>query len=465
MTSPQGARIGKISRAYVPINNSLTIQQVRLSSSDIEQWRTAIDTAKSVTNPRRKLLYELYENIEIDGHLLSVMNKRRTQITNKRVNFILKDNEGGIDDTVTSAILETPWFYDMIKYILESKAYGHSLIELIPDKGIVNRAELIPRMNVIPEKGMLAFNAMNPNEGVLYREDPIYSNHLIEAGGKKSYGLLMSAAQYVIYKRGGFGDWSQFAELFGMPFREGNYQPHDEYGRAKITEALQNMGGAAYVVTPEGTSIKFHDNNGTGKSEVFKDLIEMCDAQISKIFLGNTMTTDNGSSRSQGEVHQDSEEGIILSDMIELEYMLNWTIKDKLIALGLPIPDGRFLYPDVEKLSLDKRIEMDIKLSEKVEIADEYWYKTYNIPKPDSSAKPVVIPKKEEKSPDNADKNETSSGKKAQAKKSSPEKTVTASIDIDQVNAYQERTNALKDIFEGMKEINSVYSHSHGQHS
>lgn len=462
--SPQNARVGKIRSSYAPIINQLTVQQVRLASSDIEKWRGAINAAKSVLNPRRHLLYELYESIELDGHLLSVMNMRRMQISNKKVHFSLKNNEGEEDEVVKTSILETPWFYDMIKYMLTSKSNGHALIELIPEQGIISRAKLVPRANVIPETGLLAFNSYAPSTGIDFRNDPFYSNYLIEAGGERDLGLLSSAAQYVIYKRGGFGDWSQFAELFGMPFREGNYQPYDEEGRKKLEDALANMGGAGWVATPEGTTIKFHDNNGAGKSEVFKDLVDKCDEQISKIFLGNTMTTDNGSSRSQADVHQDSQDSIIQCDMVELEFLLNWSVKNKLIALGLPIPEGKFYFPDAQILSLDKRIEMDIKLSEKVSIPDEYWYKTYGIPKPDG--KDTITVPAGTKQPDIAPEGDTGNppAKPTDKKplKKDPKKApeVKAQIKIAEVEAYNKRTEVLAELFNGMKEINAIYTHA-----
>lgn len=391
----QTARIG---RTYAPVTGDIKIAQFRLAASDISTWKRAVESAKSSTNPRRKELYELYESVELDGHLLSVMGKRRMKITNKKVHFDFKNTEGeNTDDPVYTAVLNTPWFYNLIKHSLEAKAYGHSLIELIPEQGVISKVQLAPRKNVSPELGILAFDANDIRTGIAYREDPLYSKHLIEIGSKEDFGLIMPAAQYVIYKRGGFGDWAQFAELFGMPFREGRYNAWDDEGRKKLDAALANMGGAGYAVIPDGTSLTFHDNNGTGKSEVYKDLVDACNAEISKIFLGNTMTTEDGSSRSQSETHEQSESDIILSDMIEMEYLLNWDIKDKFLQLGLPIPEGKFFYPEMQMIPLDKRIEMDIKLSEKVPIAEDYWYKTYGVPKPDGNAVPVkVSPKKEE---------------------------------------------------------------------
>lgn len=378
----QNNQNAKIGRQYVPVTPQITTLQVRMAAQDIRNWKQAIDQARSILNPRRQKLYEMYDIIKLDGHLISVMNKRKVSVTNQKVHFNLKGQDGVIDEMVRDAVLETPWFYKMIGLLCDSKPFGHSLVEIIPDKGVISDVKLIPRANVKPEKGFVAWNISNDQSGFYYREDPQYSRYMIEMGAPDDYGLLMVAAQYVIYKRGGFGDWAQFAELFGMPFREGQYDAWDEEGRLKLEDALSKMGGAGWVVTPKGTELKFHDNNGAGKSEVFKDLIDMCNAEMSKIFLGNTMTTDNGSSKSQGEVHKEVEEDINLSDMIEMEYLLNWTISKQLQLIGYPIPEGRFFYPQMQDIPLDKRLEMDVMLADKINIDPAYWYNTYGIPKP-----------------------------------------------------------------------------------
>ena len=397
MEVKRNARIGA---TYKPIVHQLEVATIRMSSQDIGSWKKAIDSARSVINPNRKLLYELFDNIILDGHTGSVAERRRINITNKKLHYIAKSGgQGG--DTTNDITIETPWFYTLIGHLQDAKTWGHSLIELIPKNGVIADAKLVPRANVRPETGMLMKNPYDYTNGWLYREDPYYSNYLIEAGGDKNYGKLMTAAQYVIYKRGGFGDWAQFAELFGMPFRVGKYNQYDDDARQKLSSALKEAGSAGYIIIPEGTSVEFPNPVKQGQSDIFKELIEVCNSEISKIFLGQTMTTDNGSSRSQSEVHERVEDAITLADMIEMEYMLNWEVKPKLQALGLRLPEGKFAYAETENLPLETRINVDVKLANEIEIPDEYWYDTYGIPKPEggpakSSKKPAKTEKEEE---------------------------------------------------------------------
>ena len=43
----------------------------------------------------------------------------------------------------------------------------------------------------------------------------------------------------MIYKRGGFGDWAEYAEIFGMPFQVAKYNNYDEATRQELIRALE----------------------------------------------------------------------------------------------------------------------------------------------------------------------------------------------------------------------------------
>ncbi len=387
MASTQGAKKG---RTYIPVNNQIEINTLRMTSQDIAAWKSAIDAARNVLNPRRRLLYELYDNIILDGHLTSVMAKRVTHITNKRIIFVKDGDEGAVDDQVRELVLERPWFHQFNKLAMSAKSYGHALIELIPEAGLIKTVDLVNRANVVPERKFVAWHYANLESGFNYELEQPASQYLVEIGGAKDFGLLLQASQYVIYKRGGFGDWAQYAELFGMPFRVGKYDPYDENTRQKLSEGLDAMGGAGFAVIPNGTSIDFHSAAGSGNtSSIYKDLVSMCNAEISKIFLGQTLTTEQGDkgARALGDVHKDVEDEIGVADMIEHEYMLNWVLKPKLEALGYPIAGGRFKFEKLNNVPMDKQIDVALKVASQVPIDESYWYETFGVPKPDSSKK------------------------------------------------------------------------------
>lgn len=378
--STHNARIGR--RYLGKLGQQITVNTLVFDSQDIRKWKQAIDSARSRLNPRRKLLYELYDNIMIDGHLAAVVEKRSIAITNKEVQFVPYEDGEEVPDGIREWILEAPWFHNMLELATTAVPYGHALIELNPgSSGRIESAELINRANVRPEDGWVSFDVSNEGRGTHYREDASFAPYLIEVGGRKDYGRLMTAAQYVIYKRGAFGDWAQFAEIFGMPFRVGKYNPFDDQTRRKLSQALEQMGGAGHVVIPDGASLEFHDTNSSGKSEVFRDLVEACNKEISKIFLGQTMTTEDGSSRSQSETHKSVENELLFSDQLRMEYLLNWQFKDRMIALGAgELERGRLAFATSDALPLDKQVAIYQQLWQMgLDIDPKFLYETFGV--------------------------------------------------------------------------------------
>ena len=358
----------------------IDIRQISRTNVDISTWRQAIQSAESVTNPNRKQLYELYADMMLDGRLSSVIGKRITAITNTDLKFL----QDGEEVEAIQNIIDTEEFTDLLTYILEARFWGYSLIELaIEGEKII--PTIIDRRHVKPKLGIVV---KTPGEmtGIPYKEPP-YNNYVIGVGKKNDLGLILSACQYVIYKRGGFGDWAQFSELFGMPFRKAKYDGYDEGQRLKLTQALEEAGSASYVVIPEGSDIDFIQNSGnSGSAMLYKELKDACNEEITVKILGNTLTTSQGDkgARSLGEVHQQDEGQIKISDKKLIIQTLNHKLLPLLRIHGYPVGNGKFTYPNIERISKKDKLDMDIKLNKIIPMSDDYFYEAYDRPKPDN---------------------------------------------------------------------------------
>ena len=280
---------------------SLTIRQARIESADITTWRDAVNSAKKGF---RTKLYDLYENLLADPILADALDKRIGAITNAEITFQKNgENVEEIDD-----LIDTPAFELLVKEIVLSKAWGKSVIEAIftpefdifsfPRKHIyianIERRLDERRRYILEREGMLT--------GYDYEGDP----WILECGDDYDLGFLFRAAAYVIYKRGGFGDWAQFAEIFGMPFLVGKYSGADTRMRDQLFDALAEIGSNPRAAIPKETELQVIPNNSSGSNTLYKDFRAACNEEILIAVLGNTMTTISGSSRSQGEVHQDT---------------------------------------------------------------------------------------------------------------------------------------------------------------
>ena len=149
-------------------------------------------------------------------------------------------------------------------------------------------------------------------------------------------------------------DWTAFVEVFGHPLRLGRYNPEsarEEDIRTLIT-ALANLGTDAAAAIPETMRIEFQDGARSGGSggAVFEKLAAYMDRQVSKAVLGQTMTTDDGSSRAQAEVHDHVRGDILRADARQLAETLNRDLvrpflrlnfgePERFPRLELPVPD------------------------------------------------------------------------------------------------------------------------------
>ncbi len=357
----------------------IDIRQIQRSSQDIVSWRAAIQSAESILNPTRKLLYDLYADILLDGHLTAVIGKRINAVLNKPLVFTDAD---GVEVEEINKLIDTEEFEEIVSEILNARFWGYTLLELdfTPEKLV---PYLIDRRHVKPEMKLVV---KNPSEitGVNYLEPP-FDRYVLTSGKPKDLGLLMKVAQYVIYKRGNFGDWAQFAEIFGMPFRKGKYDGYDEVARQKLDEALSKAGGAAYVVIGEGSDVDFISNNSTGDGELYDKLRKACNEEISVCIAGSTLTTTQGDkgARSLGEVHAEVQEEIQAGDRRFVRRILNARLKPLMELHGYPVANGEFSFPEVEHIDKTKKIEIDMKVADRQPIADDYFYEMYDIPKPD----------------------------------------------------------------------------------
>lgn len=130
------------------------------------------------------------------------------------------------------------------------------------------------------------------------------------------YGRGLGHALYgpVWMKRQGAKFWGIFLEKFGAPTVVGHF--HDGTSpeeRARLLEAAQAVITQAAVTLPEGVTLEFLEASRGGAAD-YQTWLHYWDAAIAKIILGQTMTTDDGASRSQAQVHWDVRQDLVAAD-------------------------------------------------------------------------------------------------------------------------------------------------------
>lgn len=368
---------GNIPRPGQSRPNVIMLTQPRRFGIDIADYTAAIRTAENVDFPRRYKLYDMYADILMDSHLSCVIEKRRNAVLCSDIEF---RRDGKPDDKVNEQI-RSPWFSRLVSDIIDSRFWGFTLCQFFKDGEWIDY-NLIPRKHADPVRRIILRHQTDIT-GIAWDEYP----DLLFVGRPDDLGLLAKAAPWVIYKRNTTGDWSQFSEIFGMPIQEYTYDTDDEGSRERAISDAANVGSLATFVHGKDTSLNLIEaGNKTGSADVYERLCERCNNEISKLFLGNTLTTESSDTGTQalGTVHKKGEDKITQSDRLYVLDVLNYEAAEILARMGIDTAGGEFCFPEKKDLDPTSKINIltQLRTGFNLPVDDDYLYEEFGISKP-----------------------------------------------------------------------------------
>lgn len=332
---------------------------------DVGDWRTALRSADA---GRVRSLYDLFDDILIDGVLSDAIDKRVQAVLNAEAVFV--DRRGNKVDAV-SELIDTSAWERMLRAIMECRFFGRTAMEITATGGF-DVQPIKPKYVDLQRKLILLDDA--GTQSVSYEGDDAF----LILGRPDDFGLLLKAAPYAIWKRGGFGDYAQWIELFGMPQRIGKYNTFDPESRRLLEEAFEKAGSAPYIVVPKESEIETKEgSSGSGSS--YNEFRQANNEEILITILGQTLTTVQGErgARSLGQVHLEVEESKHTSDLRFVQRVLNEHVVPRLALRGYDVAGGKFVFPKAaEPLSVDEIV----RLSEIIDIPASYIHEKYSIP-------------------------------------------------------------------------------------
>jgi len=329
LSSKDQKNIKKITNLMVDVIR----RQRRLWRKEISDWQAARFARYNADIPRTWYLHEVFEDIMLDGHLTGITENRTLRTTNKDYIFAI---DGKKDDNLTELIKGKEWFDLLIDEAHKSAYFGYSLL-WVKDfaKGEIKEIELLPRGLVVPEHKVLLYD-LSSTTGIDFTD---IKDVLLYAQFYSNVGLLEKAAPYTILKRHSWGSWDEFEELFGVPIRIAKIASSSETVKNEVADWLEEMGSAPYGVFPTGTEVDIIENSKTDSFNVFYKKIEALDKELSKLILHQTMTTENGSSKAQGGVHENTLKEVIAADEKRMLSFLNVRLVPAMRLLGYSIPE------------------------------------------------------------------------------------------------------------------------------
>ena len=284
---------GETERKPKTISSKTIPQQLLRFNQEISDWKLGIDCFEDPYSPTSVELIRVYNDIVIDSHLSAAMQLRKSKTLSKDFKIIDENGEELKDETI---LFEKTWFKDMLEYALDSKFYGHSLIQLGKRIGSnFEKTSIVKREYVFQQEKKVRQSPYSNSPSYPYDKGE-FKPWLIEAGKCDDMGLLMKAAPLVIFKKTALSSWAQFSEMFGAPLRVGKTQVRDEALRDNMYNMLDQMGSNAFAVLDLEDTIEYIKDGQQDAYGVYDKLIERVNSEISKLILGSTMVMDDGSS-------------------------------------------------------------------------------------------------------------------------------------------------------------------------
>lgn len=354
-----------------------------LTKRDLSEWRSAQQMAINVEQPNRQRLYDIYRDVELDLHLSGCIGQLQGFIMGKSFKLTKPDGE---PDEEALRYFESAWFKQLLRYALQARYWGHSLIELGDvigrEDGMMtfDGVELIPRKHVIPEYGRVTRDAGQSWEtGIAYREAP-YSDWLIEVGARDDLGLYLKAATQTIPKKYAMAFWDAFAEMFGLPIRIAKTASRDQKDIDQMGKMMENMGYKAWAVLPTDSEIELKESSRGDAFNVYDRRIERANSELSKLVLFVTMTIEDGASLSQSQVHLKVLDNLIYEIADGIRDMVNDQLIPKMTKFGFPVKGLRFDWDDPVDYTPEQQKAFEEMILNNYEVDGSYFQDKYGIP-------------------------------------------------------------------------------------
>ncbi|KQZ87209.1 hypothetical protein ASD64_07140 [Mesorhizobium sp. Root157] len=180
----------------------------------------------------------------------------------------------------------------------------------------------------------------NPDGLALTAGKYLIHTPVLKSGTPIRQGLARTAMWIFMLKSFSLKDWMAFLEVYGMPFRIGKYDDSaTEADKRALLRAVANVAADGGAIIHKNMIIEFIETKASaGGENAFKGMATYLDEQFAKLIVGQTMTSADGSSFAQAEVHDDIRLLILRADGDDLAATTQRDLIDPYIAFNKGVP-------------------------------------------------------------------------------------------------------------------------------
>lgn len=331
-------------------------------TTNMDLLKNAILAAENIIIPQRYLLYQQYNMIDLDPHLTAVKQQRKNLTLGKK--FCVYNPDGSENEEKTT-LIRKKWFRDFLDLALESQYWGHTLIQFesiieMNGQDEFKGVDMVPRIFVKPEFHIVTQDYAS-FVGADYLDSP-YNAWVIGVGKPRDLGLYLKAAPLVIWKKNAMGAWAEFAEKFGTPIMTGKTDIRNEKSRDNMYQWFKNMRANSFGVFDINDLIELVETGQQDAFNVYNEMINRCNSELSKLFLGQTGTTDEKSFVGSAEVHERILDSYAELDEHFIDGVLNYQLAPMLNMHGFGFEGLRIAAEAEDEFTLDQKSKFDIEL-------------------------------------------------------------------------------------------------------
>jgi phage gp29-like protein len=256
--------------------------------------------------------------IETDCHLRNLFEQRGQAVAGKP--WVIQPSGSSAEDKLAADVLQAALsplpMVGVWEHQLTFNRYGYGASEIDWDvREIAGREWIVPtwfanvpaRRFKIDERDQLRLITADAGTA----GEPLAAGKWIVTrrnGGRLARQALMRSAIWPAkFKRDTFGDWYIFCQKYGLPFTLVKYLLEgDEETKETAYEIIESLpeDGGAMITKDFEVEIK---ERSASSSDVFSNLIDVCNRELSKLINGSTLSNDNGdsggASYALGDVH------------------------------------------------------------------------------------------------------------------------------------------------------------------
>jgi phage gp29-like protein len=302
----------------------------------------------------------IYQDLARDGHTGSVLRKRRQAVVAREWEVDAASDEPAdqLAAELVRAALKRTNFDRACQGLLSAVLAGYAVAEVLWEvaeltlEGGLRGFWIVPaqikprnarRFRLDRQERLRLLTWEDPTNGIEVPDRKFIMLRFWAEENEDPYGRGLGHDLFwpVYFKRNGVALWNALLEKLGLPFiyaEMASGTPDEE--RRKLSAALTDLARGGGLVVPAGTTIKFLEAGvgGSATGRLHEALTAAMDAEISKIVLGETLTTEiqgNGS-RAAAETHDGVRQELADQDAGLLSAEINGGLLRWITELNIP---------------------------------------------------------------------------------------------------------------------------------